>query len=57
MNIHIVSGEERERWKERLLPYQKQQFERMGEFGQEVKEIVDDVNSKYPYKVKSLENN
>jgi TRAP-type C4-dicarboxylate transport system substrate-binding protein len=56
-NIHIVSGEERERWKERLLPYQKQQFERMGEFGQEVKEIVDDVNSKYPYKVKSLENN
>ena len=54
-NIHIISSEERERWKKKLLPYQKQQFESMGEFGQKVKEIVDDVNSKYPYKVKIIE--
>ncbi len=54
MNIHIISSEERERWRENLLPYQKQQFDRMGEFGQKVKEIVDDVNSRYPYQVKTI---
>lgn len=52
--IHIVSNEERERWRKELLPYQKQQLESMGEFGQKVKAIVDDVNSKYPYKVKKI---
>lgn len=53
--IHILSSEERERWREKLLPYQKKQFEGMGEFGQKVKEIVDDVNSRFPYRVKTID--
>jgi TRAP-type C4-dicarboxylate transport system substrate-binding protein len=53
-HIHIISKEEREKWHEKLLPYQKKQFDSMGEFGQKVKEIVDDVNSKYPYQVKTI---
>jgi len=52
--IHIISEDERERWREKILPFQKQQLESMGEFGQKVKEIADDVNSKYPYKVRSI---
>ncbi|MBN1905104.1 MAG: TRAP transporter substrate-binding protein DctP [Deltaproteobacteria bacterium] len=52
--VHIISEEERELWRKRLLPYQKQQIESMGEFGQKVKEIADDVNSKYPYRTKTL---
>ena len=55
LNIHIVSNSERERWRERLRTYQEKQLSSMGEFGIEVKEIVDDVNSKYPYHVKTLE--
>jgi TRAP-type C4-dicarboxylate transport system substrate-binding protein len=53
--IHVLSKEERERWREKLLPYQKKQFESMGEFGRQVKVIVDDVNSRYPYRVKSTD--
>jgi len=53
--IHIISKEERERWREKLLPYQKKQFESMGEFGRKVKDIVDDVNGRYPYQVKKIE--
>jgi TRAP-type transport system periplasmic protein len=52
--IHIISVEEREIWRKKLLPYQKQQLESMGEFGQKVKEIADDVNARYPYQVKSI---
>ncbi len=52
--IHIISKEERERWKERLLPYQKQQIEGMGEFGKRAKEIADEVNNQYPYQVKTI---
>lgn len=54
-NIHIISSDERERWRKKLIPYQKKQLSSMGEFGLKVKEIADDVNSKYPYKVKSIE--
>jgi len=53
-NIHIISIEEREKWKKRLLPYQKKQLSSMGEFGLKVKEIADDVNSKYPYRLKVI---
>lgn len=52
--IHIISKKERERWREKLLPYQEKQFENMGEFGQKVKEIVEDVNGRYPYQVKTI---
>jgi TRAP-type transport system periplasmic protein len=52
--IHIISAEEREKWRNKLLPYQKQQLESMGEFGKKVKEIADDVNSKYPYRIKTI---
>jgi TRAP-type C4-dicarboxylate transport system substrate-binding protein len=51
--VHIISEEERELWRNKLLPYQKEQLESMGEFGQKVKEIADDVNAKYPYRVKT----
>ncbi|MFC1838312.1 TRAP transporter substrate-binding protein [Thermodesulfobacteriota bacterium] len=53
-NIHIISKEERERWEKKLIQYQKKQLSSMGEFGLKVKEIADDVNSKHPYKVKSI---
>ncbi len=54
-NIHIIPIEEREKWRRKLVPYQKKQLSGMGEFGLKVKEIVDDVNKKYPYKIKSVE--
>ena len=52
--IHICSEKERERWREKLLPYQKKQIESMGEFGRKVKVIIDDVNSRCPYQVKTM---
>jgi len=55
LNIHIISNSEREKWRERLRTYQEQQLSSMGEFGMKVKEIVNDVNSRYPYHVKTLE--
>ena len=54
-NIHIISNSEREKWHERLRSYQEKQLSSMGEFGTKVREIVDDVNSKYPYHVKTIE--
>ena len=54
-NIYVISDNEREKWCERLRTYQEKQLSSMGEFGTEVKEIVDDVNSKYPYHVKTIE--
>jgi hypothetical protein len=53
INIHIISNNEREKWREKLRNYQEKQLSSMGEFGIKVKEIVDDVNSKYPYSVKT----
>ena len=53
--IHVISQDEREKWRKKLLPYQKKQFDSMGEFGRKVKEIVDDVNSKYPYQAKLID--
>jgi TRAP-type C4-dicarboxylate transport system substrate-binding protein len=55
LNIHIISDNEREKWREKLQNYQEKQLSSMGEFGIKVKEIVDDVNSKYPYCVKTIE--
>ena len=49
VSIHILSEKEREKWKIKLKPFQERQLSSMGEFGKEVKEIVDEVNSKYPY--------
>ena len=54
-NIHIISDNEREKWHKKLRSYQEKQFSSMGQFGIEVKEIVDDVNGKYPYHVKTIE--
>ncbi|MBN1831094.1 MAG: TRAP transporter substrate-binding protein DctP [Deltaproteobacteria bacterium] len=55
LNIHIISNNEREKWCQRLRTYQEKQFSSMSEFGIKVKEIVDEVNSKHPYHVKTIE--
>jgi TRAP-type C4-dicarboxylate transport system substrate-binding protein len=55
LNIHIISYSEREKWRDKLRSYQEKQLSSMGEFGIEVKKIVDDVNTKYPYHVKTIE--
>lgn len=55
LNIHIISDSEREKWRKKLRNYQEKQLSSMGEFGIEVKEIVDDVNRKNPYCVKTIE--
>lgn len=54
-NIHIISSEERDRWRKKLIPYQEKQLSSMGDFGLKVKEIADDVNGRFPYKVKKIE--
>ena len=56
-NIHIISSKERESWRKKLIPYQEKQLSSMGEFGLKVKEIADDVNSRYPYKIRSKDAN
>jgi len=55
LNIHIISYNEREKWRQRLQDYQEKQLSSMGEFGIKVKEIADDVNSKNPYYIKTIE--
>jgi C4-dicarboxylate-binding protein DctP len=55
LHMHIISYNEREKWRQKLQDYQKKQLSSMGEFGIKVKEIADDVNSKNPYYVKNIE--
>ena len=55
IKIHVVSKEERERWIKVLEPFNEKQFKQFGEFGQKVKEVVDQVNAKYPYTEISVE--
>jgi C4-dicarboxylate-binding protein DctP len=55
LNIHIISNREREKWRQKLQDYQKEQLSSMGEFGIKVKEIVDDVNRKHPYCIRTIE--
>jgi C4-dicarboxylate-binding protein DctP len=55
LNIHIISNSERDKWRQRLRDYQEKQLSSMGEFGIKVKEIADDVNSKNPYYLRTIE--
>jgi C4-dicarboxylate-binding protein DctP len=54
LHMHIISYNEREKWRQKLQNYQEKQLSSMGEFGIKVKEIADDVNSKNPYHVKTI---
>jgi C4-dicarboxylate-binding protein DctP len=55
LNIHVISNSEREIWRKKLQGYQEKQLSSMGEFGFKVKEIVDDMNRKHPYYIKTIE--
>lgn len=47
--VHLIPGDERRKWSEKLRPYIYEQISRMGAFGEKVMKIADDVNSRYPY--------
>ncbi|MBN2418290.1 MAG: TRAP transporter substrate-binding protein [Deltaproteobacteria bacterium] len=49
LNVKVVSPEERAVWAERLQTYIKKEISAMGEFGQKIKKISDEINEKHPY--------
>jgi TRAP-type C4-dicarboxylate transport system substrate-binding protein len=49
MEVYVLGKAERDRWQELIRPYNEQLVAGMGEFGQEVMQIADQVNSEYPY--------
>jgi TRAP-type C4-dicarboxylate transport system substrate-binding protein len=46
--VYILPKEERDKWVELAMPYTEGRLAEMGDFGQQVKEIVDKVNSEFP---------
>ncbi|MEJ2740804.1 MAG: hypothetical protein P8105_13440, partial [Dehalococcoidia bacterium] len=46
--VYILPDEERDKWMELAMPYSQGRLTEMGDFGQQVKEIVDKVNSQFP---------
>ncbi len=53
--VHIVPTAERRKWEEVLRPLKEEQLRRMGGLGLRVKQIADDVNARYPYHVRTIE--
>lgn len=49
IKIHVISPEEREKWAQKLFPYLKKEISFMGNFGEKVMKIADEVNSRNPY--------
>ena len=52
--IIVIPNVERERWAERLAPLKEKQLSSLGEFGQEVQEIAEEANQRYPYDEKKI---
>jgi TRAP-type C4-dicarboxylate transport system substrate-binding protein len=48
MEIYVLDKAERDRWHELVRPYNDKLIADMGEFGQELMQIVDKVNSEHP---------
>jgi TRAP-type C4-dicarboxylate transport system substrate-binding protein len=49
MEIYVLDKAERDRWHDLLRPYNEKIIAGMGDFGQKVVQIADQVNSEYPY--------
>jgi TRAP-type C4-dicarboxylate transport system substrate-binding protein len=49
MEIYVLDKAERDRWQELIRPYNESLIAGMGEFGQKVVQVADQVNSEYPY--------
>ena len=47
--VYFVPKAERDKWEKMLAPYKEKQIASLGEFGQKVKKIADELNKKYPY--------
>jgi TRAP-type transport system periplasmic protein len=46
---YMVPKAERDKWEAKLAPYRDKAIASLGEFGQQVKNIVDEANKKHPY--------
>jgi len=49
VEIIRVSEDERNKWRDILMPYTQQVLEECGDFGDRVMDVADQVNAKYPY--------
>jgi TRAP-type C4-dicarboxylate transport system substrate-binding protein len=49
MEIYVLPKAERDRWQELIRPYNDELIAGMGDFGQRLVQIADQVNSEYPY--------
>jgi TRAP-type C4-dicarboxylate transport system substrate-binding protein len=54
VKVYILPKYERDRWEKKLNPIKEKEFASFGEFGQKVKKVADDVNSRYPYSEEGL---
>lgn len=54
VEVHFLSKAERQRWIDKVEPYSKNQIEKLGDFGRQVKKIADDVNARIPYTERGL---
>jgi TRAP-type C4-dicarboxylate transport system substrate-binding protein len=48
VDIYTLPKAERDRWKAAVQPYLDEQLAALGEFGQELKQIADEINRQYP---------
>jgi TRAP-type C4-dicarboxylate transport system substrate-binding protein len=48
VQVYQVPNAERERWKEACRPYLEKQLQTLGDFGQQVLKIAEEVNQKHP---------
>ncbi len=49
VDIYILPEAERERWRQAIQPWVDQQMEAMGDFGEKIQKIADEINEEYPY--------
>jgi TRAP-type C4-dicarboxylate transport system substrate-binding protein len=54
VEVYFVPKEERDRWEKLLVPYKEKQLSSFGEFGQKIRKIAEDMNSRYPYSQRGL---
>lgn len=49
VDVYFVPADERARWKTKAMPFIEEQLNRVGEFGQKVKQIAEKENQAHPY--------
>ena len=52
--VYFVPKAERDKWEKVLAPYKEKQITSLGEFGQKVKKIADEVNKSHPYSQRGM---